>query len=135
MDTPLRGQSLDLTWSTVIQIDPDDTPMFQHRSFQTYSLVKRSSPNTGISDNVTLRKFSGFSSENGINFLLEFESFCSYQNLYSDGRKVFHLHLSGPALIWFNALELENKLTLFALKGAFTAQYAKHGMLNPDLVA
>ena len=119
-------------------MDPDDTPMFQYRSFQTYSRVNRSSLNTGISDKVTLRKFSGFSSENGKNILLEFESLkCTYQNLNSDDRKVaaFHLHLSRPALIWFNALELENKLTCFALKGPFTAQYAKHGMFDPDLVA
>ena len=136
MDTPLRGQSLDLsTPSTVIHMDPDDTPIFQHRPVQTYSRANRSSPN--ISDKVTLRKFSGFSSENGKNFLLEFESFCTYQNLNSDDRKVaaFHLHLSGPALIWFNALEVETKLTWFALKGAFTAQYAMHGMFDPDLVA
>ena len=79
MDRPLRGQSLDLTPSTVIQMDPDDTPMFQHRSFQTYSRVNRNSPNTGISDKITLRKFSGFSSENGKKNLLEFESFCTYQ--------------------------------------------------------
>ena len=55
MDTPFRGQSLDLsTPSTVIRMDPDDTPIFQHRPVQTYSRVNRSSPNTGISDKVTL---------------------------------------------------------------------------------
>ena len=78
MDTPLRGQILDLTPSTVIQMDPDDTPLFQHRSFQTFSRVNRSSPKTGTSDKVTVRKFSGFSSENGKFFLFEFESCCTY---------------------------------------------------------
>ena len=48
---------------------------------------------------------------------------------------VFHLHVFGPALIWLNALEVENKLAWFALKGAFTAQYAKYGMFDPDLIA
>lgn len=112
----------------------DDTPVFNPRSSLNYS---RGNNVSSISDKVSLKKFSGFSSENGKNFLMEFESFCIYQNLTTDDRRVaaFHLHLSGPALIWFNSLEIPVKRTWFALKNAFTEQYAKQGMFDPDMVA
>jgi hypothetical protein len=112
--------------------------VFQHRhNYHTYSRTKKD--NSTISDKVhaTLKTFSGFSSETGKNFMLNFESLFIYQNLTSDDRKIaaYHLHLSGPALIWFNAMQTETKRTWVALKNAFTAQYAMQGMFDPDLVA
>lgn len=137
MFTPVRGHNSDLTTPpTVINMEAglDDTPVFNPRSSHNYSRINNV---PSISDKVSLKKFSGFSSENGKNFLLEFESFCIYQNLTTDDRRVaaFHLHLSGPAVIWFNSLETPVKRTWFALRNAFTEQYAKQGMLDPDMVA
>lgn len=137
MFTPVRGQNSDFsTPPTVINMEAglDDTPVFNPLSSLNYS---RGNNGSSISDKVSLKKISGFSSENGKNFLMEFESFCLYQNLTTDDRRVaaFHLHLSGPALIWFNSLEIPVKRTWFALKNSFTEQYAKQGMFDPDMVA
>ena len=63
-------------------------------------------PNLPISIKVELTKFHGFTSENAVKFLHEFESFCVLQNLSDNPRKIatFHLHLKGPALVWFLSL-------------------------------
>jgi hypothetical protein len=52
------------------------------------------------------RKFGGYPHENASQFIAEFESYATlhYIKLCEDSRKIaaFHLHLSGPALTWFN---------------------------------
>ena len=56
-----------------------------------------------------------------ISWIHEFESFCVLQNLSDNPRKIatFHLHLKGPALVWFNAMDLTHKLSWAVLKDAF----------------
>ena len=94
-------------------------------------------PNLPISIKVELTKFHGFTSENAVKFLHEFESFCVLQNLSDNPRKIaaFHLHLKGPALVWFNALDLTDKLAWTVLKDAFQKQYLSRNMSNPAFIA
>lgn len=117
MYTP-REQTFTATPATVINMELDETPVFRHRFGQTYSRNQQSPPT--ISDKVSIQKFSGFSNENGKNFLSEFESFCVFQSLSDAKRKnaAFHLHLKGPALVWFNALDSDVKETWSSLKPA-----------------
>ena len=70
-------------------------------------------------------------------FLHEFQSFCVLQNLSDNPRKIaaFHLHLKGPALVWFNALDLTDKLAWTVLKDAFQKQYLSRNMSNPAFIA
>jgi hypothetical protein len=53
-------------------------------------------------------EFYGYPQDNGNKFLTEFESFTTLHDLsdYQDKRMLvaYHLHLRGPALIWFNSL-------------------------------
>jgi hypothetical protein len=55
--------------------------------------------------------------------LEEFESFCIVQSLKENSRIIaaFHLHLKGPALIWFTALDVSDKLSWSVLKEFFRA--------------
>lgn len=80
-----------------------------------------------MSEKLTISKFLGFANENGENFVLEFDSFYVLQNLREDSRRftVFHLHLKGLALSWFNSLsdDIIDKWT--SLKSAFKFQYVK----------
>lgn len=75
MFTALQGQNIGTPFPMVINMDAglDDTPVFNPRNSQTFS---RGNNVPSISDKVSLKKFRGFSSENGKNFRLEFESFC-----------------------------------------------------------
>ncbi|KAK3101520.1 hypothetical protein FSP39_004191 [Pinctada imbricata] len=121
-----------LTATPATVINMDESPMFIRRQGPTYQRQP-----SAISDKISIDKFSGFSTENGQNFLREFESFCTFQNLSDDGRKIaaFHLHLKGPALVWFNALSQTDKIRWTSLKQAFTHQYARQDMFDPCMVA
>ena len=65
--------------------------------------------------------------------LHEFESFCVLQNLSDNPRKIaaFHLHLNGPALVWFHAIDLTDKLSWAVLMDAFQKQYLSRNNINP----
>jgi hypothetical protein len=90
---------------------------------------------------ISLPKFSGLSTENAERFLLDFQSYSTLNQLAglaNDARKVaaFHLHLTGPALTWFNALPAIQRDTWEHLELSFNAQYVLlNAQNNPALVA
>jgi hypothetical protein len=90
-----------------------------------------------ISAKIELTKFHGYTSENAQKFLDEFESFCTLQNLKDNSRVIaaFHLHLKGPALVWFTALEASDKLSWTVVKEAFNAQYLSRSLYDPAIIA
>ena len=70
-----------------------------------HSLLQRMEPLR-----ITISKFSGISSENPEKFLQDFSTYCILNCLHNDAddtRKcaAFHLHLTGPALVWYNTLD------------------------------
>ena len=72
-----------------------------------------------------------------LRFLHEFESVCVLQNLSDIRRKIaaFHLHLKRPALVWFNALDSTENLSLGVLKDVFQKQYLRRNVSNPAIIA
>lgn len=81
--------------------------------------------------------FYGYSSENASKFLSEFRSYCTLQNLIDDKRTIaaFHLHLRGPALIWFNTLNDSNKVLWTVLQEAFQNRYISRDISDPSFIA
>lgn len=69
-------------------------------------------------------------------FVWNLNFFYFYQSLTTDNRRVadFHLHLSGPALPCVKFVRHLCKTHMVCLKNAFTDQYAKQGMIDPDMV-
>ena len=57
--------------------------------------------------NVSISQFSGLSSAETTSFLSDFQSVCLLRNIEADNRKIamFHLHLTGPARIWYESLQ------------------------------
>jgi len=91
------------------------------------------------SEKVTLRKFSGYSHEDGDKFLKEFDSYTTFSGLYLDptpARKIaaFHIHLSGPALVWFYSLTAEAKLSWDTLECVFRQKYIIKDRLDPTIM-
>ena len=114
----------------------EHTPIHQQVSFQTstpgnpflsqQTLSSISSCNVTASSKVTLRKFSGYSEEDAEKFLTEFNSYCTFNNIFDDARRLaaFHLHLQGPALVWFNTLDKFFKASWTNLEYQFRLEYA-----------
>ena len=90
-----------------------------------------------LSSKVNLDVFSGYSGENGQKFLDEFDSFCVLQGLTDDRRTIaaFHLHLKGPALVWFNALNSDLKSVWTLLRFAFINKYVTLDTFDSRTVA
>ncbi len=99
-------------------------------------------PSTHSSMQVQCSKFAGLGHENPARFLEEFNSYVTLHNIQSntDGRKVaaFHLHLKGPAKVWFNTLGLSpvtRKSWVFVQK-AFSDRFVMlDPHTNPQLLA
>lgn len=81
--------------------------------------------------------FYGYSSEHAAKFLSEFRSFCTLQNLIDEKRIIaaFHLHLRGPALIWFSTLNESNKVLWTVLQEAFQNRYISRDICDPSIIA
>ena len=95
-----------------------------------------------ISDKLFVPKFHGYSHEDGGKFLGEFESYLSFTGLgdltMSDQRIIaaFHLHLAGPALIWFSALSSSVKSSWGRVLRLFKSTYVNSDPLkNASLLA
>lgn len=81
--------------------------------------------------------FYGYSTENAAKLLSALRSYCTLQNRIDDKRTIaaFHLHLRGPALIWFNTLN-ESKIILWTvLQGAFQNRYISRDISDPSIIA
>lgn len=85
----------------------------------------------------SVNHFMAYSTENATKFLSEFRSFCTIQNLIDDKRiiEAFHLHLSGPALMWFNTLNESNKVLWTMLQEAFQNRYISRDISDPSIIA
>lgn len=84
------------------------------------------------------RKFGGYSHEHASQFIAEFESYATlhYIKLYEDSRKIaaFYLHLSGPALTWFNMLSSENKSSWRGFEKIFRKQFISVDWQSPSML-
>ncbi len=84
----------------------------------------------------TIRKYSGYSHEDGRKFLSEFESYLVLANIDPVSPRAvacFHLHIQGPALVWFNSLPDTNKLSWSTVRSAFLQEFCPPD--GPGLVA
>lgn len=65
----------------------------------------------------------------------EFRSFCTLQ--IDDKRIIaaFHLHLRGPALVWFSTLNESNKVLWSVLQEAFQNRYISRDICDPSIIA
>lgn len=89
--------------------------------------------------NFRISKFCGYANEDAERFLLEFESYATLNNLQgdiNDARKVaaFHLHLDGPARVWFLSIAQKSQFTWGQWRYIFSEKYITNDN-NPALVA
>ena len=114
---------------------PLANPFYSNPSFSMSSSLFPQQP-TAV-PKVTLTKFSGYTHEDGAKFLNEFISYCTFNSIFDDARKVaaFHLHLTGPALIWFNSLKSTDKQAWLSVHQHYVKQYANLDVFDPALVA
>ena len=81
------------------------------------------------------KKNSGYSKDNGLNFIKEFESLATLHELdENDTRKLaaFHLHLQGPARTWYN--EFSSDLDWNTVKERLTEKYITFSWEHPSVV-
>ncbi|CAG2248036.1 unnamed protein product [Mytilus edulis] len=98
--------------------------------------------NLAISDTMeklaNCRKFGGYPHENAALFIAEFESYATLHKIspLDDNRIIaaLHLHLTGPALTWFNSLSSENKASWEAIVHLFTDKYVDLDWQNPTVM-
>jgi hypothetical protein len=71
-------------------------------------------------------------------FLNELDSYATLHNIFQfdDQRKIaaFHLHLTGPALPWFNALTSTSKVTWKTFLKVFKAKYVNLDWQSPTVL-
>lgn len=81
-----------------------------------------------------LKKFSGYMHEDGPKFLSEFESFLTLSGVTDDERIIaaFHLHLKGPALIWYHTLMTKDSWP--AVKAEFQKEFGNN-INDPRLIS
>ncbi|MES9971179.1 MAG: hypothetical protein ABW092_14180 [Candidatus Thiodiazotropha sp.] len=76
---------------------------------------------------VTLRKFSGYPTQDPERFISDFGAYCVFHRLQdSDPRRVaaFQLHLDGPAQTWFSCLDDDVKTSWDSINEAFQLKYS-----------
>ena len=84
--------------------------------------------------NKTIQPFSGFTQEDATKFLGEIESYLTLSSIKTDSNRAvaaFHLHLKGPAIIWFNNLTCKD--TWLTVKAAFIEEHCN--ITNPSMIA
>lgn len=87
---------------------------------------------------VEVPRFGGYSSENPRKFLDEFNSYVIYSGLQHDPDRIIaalHLHLRGPALVWFSQLPGTIKSSWETFHHAFTTRFIVSSPLDPALIA
>ena len=83
----------------------------------------------------TIKHFGGFMHEDASKFMKEFDSYLTLSSIDEESPRAiaaFHLHLSGPALIWFNNLAVKDSWK--TVKAAFMNEYC-NVVNNPSLIA
>lgn len=90
-----------------------------------------------ISDNLALPKFNGYSQKDARKFLAEFGSYVNFHGIGDDvQRKIAasHLHLQGPALVWFGQLSEATKTSWTAVEADCKQVYSNRSPLDPAMV-
>ena len=80
----------------------------------------------GNSSRISLRKFSGYPTEDPVRFLSDFNAYCKLSRINdTDGRRVaaFQLHLQGPANTRYSCLSEDDKADWDNLVAAFELNY------------
>ena len=80
----------------------------------------------GNSSRISLRKFSGYPTEDPVRFLSDCDAYCKLSRINdTDGRRVaaFQLHLQGPANTWYSCLSEDDKGDWDNLVAAFELNY------------
>ena len=75
---------------------------------------------------ISLRKFSGYPTEDPVQFLSDFDAYCKLSGINNtDGRRVatFQWHLQGPANTWYSCLSEDHKDNWDNLVAAFELNY------------
>lgn len=124
-----------------LELRPTDTSFLRRPDFFSNSKYASNRPTVVSnphppSSRVTLEKFSGYTEEDGDKFLKEFTSYIKFNSIGEDDRIIaaFHLHLAGPALIWYNQLTDLTKLSWNAVQGAFKERFFITSPLDPSLI-
>lgn len=129
-------------WDSFDTSTPDRrVPTSQQQDDMTnpfYNLTHVSSFSNGTTSvpKVSLSKFNGYSYEDGKTFLTEFTSYCTFNSIFDDARRIaaFHLHLEGPAKIWYNSLDANIKRSWINLYQHFVNQYANLNVFDPAMI-
>lgn len=84
------------------------------------------------------RKYGGYPHENASQFLAEFESYAILHNIQPEEHPrqiaAFHLHLSGPALTWFNKLSSDDKKSWPEFVQLFKSKYIEVDFHSPTVL-
>ena len=112
--------------NTLLKV-PVHTSDISLHPFPSYLNQDNSAVDFMMAKNIQCSKFSGYAHENPEKFINEFQSYSTFLNLNSDdNRKIaaFHLHLQGPALVWFNSINDDSvQHDWSALLAAFKARF------------
>jgi hypothetical protein len=99
-------------------------------------ISKKSSKTYNIMDKLaSCKNFSGYSKDNGLKFIKEFEFLATLHELdENDTRKLaaFHLHLQGPARTWYN--EFSSDLDWNTVKERLTEKCITFSWEHPSVV-
>lgn len=101
----------------------------------TPSIASSSIPIATINSKVSLTKYGGYSHEDSNKFIKEFNSYCTFNGINDDARRIaaFHLHLEGPALVWYNTLSDFQKVTWKELLRQFEREFSH--LMNATMAA
>ena len=123
------------------QVDPPfdkiETDSISHNTLgKNYRILKTPAP---IMEKLAVcRKFGGYPHENGSIFLQEFESFATLHNILPQEHQrriaALHLHLTGPAVTWFNSLTPNQKESWESFIQIFKDKYVNLDWQNPTIL-
>jgi len=79
-----------------------------------------------MAEKLAPKKFGGYSHEDPERFLSDFNAYCVYSNIKNNtDRKTatFHLHLDGPAKLWFLSLDQQQRQRFQTVEQLFITKY------------
>ena len=130
---PVNYDSEDAEFYALLRSVPKiDTPnqntaILRQNSFSQNSSLDQNIDLSVMEKLATCRKFGGYPHENASIFLTEFTSFATLHRIdeRDDPRIIaaFHLNLTGPALTWFNSLNVDDKRSWQDVQDIFRRKY------------
>ena len=112
--------------SNIFTSTPFGQYTFQPNVQTTSSVASSSIPIATVNSKVNLTKYGGYSHEDSKKFIREFNSYCTFNTISDDARRIaaFHLHLEGPALVWYNTLSDFQKSSWTTLLRYFEREFS-----------